>query len=276
MMLLLAALTVRAALAAAPDAYVAETETWRADREARLKSEYGWLSVAGLFWLPPGVSTFGSDPASTIVLPPSAPPHAGAFERQGDSVTVRIEPGGATALAPDSTPLTLGQLRLQLIKRGDRLGVRLRDPESPIRRDFKGLHWFPVDQRFRVAARWVAYDKPRRLPVGNVLGQVTEEVAPGYAELELGGRTVRLTPVYEDGDETQLFFIFRDPTAPRLTYGGGRFLYADPPRNGHVILDFNRAYNPPCAFNPYTTCPLPPKENRLGVEIPAGEKKYEH
>jgi uncharacterized protein len=284
-MRLLAAL-VLAGTIAAPDAlYVAETEQWRADRATRLSADYGWLSVAGLFWLEPGTHTFGSDPASAIVLP-NGPAHAGAFERRGDAVTLRVEPGVAITqegkpvatgmvLTPDAEPLALGRLRLLLIKRGDRLGVRLRDPESPIRRAFTGLRWFPVDPSYRIDARWVPYETPRKIPFTNVLGQVSEDIAPGYAELAVGGRTVRLVPIYEDGDETLLFFVFKDRTAPKATYGGGRFLYADPPKNGRVILDFNRAYNPPCAFNPYTTCALPPKENQLDVEIRAGEMKYQ-
>jgi uncharacterized protein (DUF1684 family) len=284
--MLTAVLILAATTAAASDAaYRAEVEKWRTERAARLASDYGWLSVAGLFWLEPGTETFGTDPGSAIVLP-AGPAHAGAFERRGDAVTLRVPPGveitqggkpiaSGTALAPDKEPLQLGRLRLQLIQRGDRLGIRLRDPESAIRRTFTGLRWFPVDPALRIEARWVPYDPPRKIPVANVLGQTSQETAPGYAELTIGGRTVHLVPTYEDGDETQLFFVFKDKTAPKSTYGGGRFLYADPPKDGRVVLDFNRAYNPPCAFNPYTTCPLPIRDNRLDVEIPGGEMKYD-
>lgn len=291
MSLLLALALVAAPLPLAPKpatpqaGYVAEIEKWRADREARLRAEYGWLSVAGLFWLEPGSYSFGSDPASDLVLPPSAPPHAGTLERRGDVVTVHPElavrmrldddkpVSGATTLALDGPPLMLGALQLQTIHRGDRIGLRVRDPESPMRRDFAGLRFFPIDESYRIEARWVAYNKPRTIAVANVLGQVTEEHSPGYAEIQRDGQTVRLEPIFEDGDQAQLFFIFKDKTAPSLTYGGGRFLYAAPPRAGRVVLDFNKAYNPPCAFNPHTTCPLPPKENQLSIEIRAGEMK---
>jgi uncharacterized protein (DUF1684 family) len=284
-MLTLAALVLAGTVAAPDPAYRTETEKWRADRATRLASNYGWLSVAGLFWLEPGTQTFGSDPSSAIVLP-TGPAHAGAFERRGDAVTLHLEPGVAmtqdgkpitsgTALAPDAEALALGRLRLQLIQRGDRVGVRLRDPESAIRRGFTGLRWFPIDAAYRIDARWVPYDTPRKIPFTNVLGQTSDDVSPGYAELTIGGRTVRLVPIYEDGDESALFFVFKDKTAPRSTYGGGRFLYADRPKDGRLLLDFNKAYNPPCAFNPYTTCPLPPKENQLDLEIRAGEMKYE-
>jgi uncharacterized protein (DUF1684 family) len=266
-------------------AYVAEIEKWRSDRETRLRSDYGWLSVAGLFWLEPGTHTFGRDPASEFVLPTHAPLRAGVIERRGDVVTVTPEPGvpmtidgklvlSATPLVADGPPLRMGAVQLQLIKREDRLGLRLRDPASALRRDFKGLRWFPIDESYRIQARWVPYDKPHTLPITNVLGQTTEEQSPGYAEFKRDGKTLKLVPIYEDGDTSQLFFIIKDKTAPSLTYGAGRFLYADPPKDGVVVLDFNKAYNPPCAFNPYTTCPIAPKDNQLPIEIRAGELKY--
>ncbi len=266
-------------------AYRAEVEQWRAEREARLRSEYGWLSVAGLFWLEEGKNTFGSDPDSDVVLPSPAPSTAGVFERRGDVVSVHAEPEVKIYLEghPMSDPLVmmadgasaeLGRLRFQLIRRGDRLGIRVRDPDSRTRREFKGLTWFPVDPSYRIEARFDAYDRLRAKRIENVLGYSTEELSPGYAVFDLHGETVRVHAIYEDGDTSRLFFIFKDKTAPALTYGGGRTLYADLPQDGRVILDFNKAYNPPCAFSTYTTCPLPPKENRLSVAIKAGEKKY--
>jgi uncharacterized protein (DUF1684 family) len=270
---------------AASATYRAEIERWREEREARLRAEYGWLSVAGLFWLDEGKNPFGSDPEGAVVLPPPVPAKAGVFNRSGEHVSVRAEPGvkinleghpmsDPLVMAADGAPLELDRLRLQLIRRGSRLGIRVRDPESRTRREFKGLTWFPTDPAYRIEARFYAYDPPRTRKIENVLGHSTEEASPGYALFDLRGETVRLHAIYEDGDTSRLFFIFKDKTAPTLTYGGGRTLYADLPEKERVIVDFNKAYNPPCAFSDYTTCPLPPKENRLSVEVKAGEKKY--
>jgi uncharacterized protein (DUF1684 family) len=278
-------LASKAAVPSTDSGYRAEIEKWRVEREERLTSEYGWLSVSGLYWLEPGVHSFGRDPQSDLVLPTHAPLRAGVFERRDDAVTVKPEPGipmtidgtlvsGETPLTANGTPLKMGALQLQLIKRGDRLGLRVKDPANALRREFKGLRWFPVQDSWRLVARWVPYDKPHTLPITNVLGQTTEEPSPGYAEWTQGGQTLRLVPIYEDDDRSQLFFILKDKTAPSQTYGGGRFLYADPPKDGTVVLDFNKAVNPPCAFNPYTTCPMAPKENQLPIEIRAGEMKY--
>ena len=175
--------------------------------------------------------------------------------------------------------LALGALTLQIIDRGGRLGVRLKDMKSPARAAFKGLRYFPIDPRFRVVATFVPHDKPVSINVPNVLGMVETHaqsrlrvVCARRARASESGKTqpLRLDAVLEPG-ETQLFFIFRDPTAGKTTYGAGRFLYADPPVDGKVILDFNRAYSPPCAFTPHATCPLPPANNRLPVAIEAGE-----
>jgi uncharacterized protein (DUF1684 family) len=273
--------------ASAPEAaYVQEMAQWRAEREERLRSETGWLSLIDLFWLPEGSSTFGSAPENDLVLPAGLPAHGGTFVRKGATLSVQAAPGGALHLAgkpvvgdtplsfESDDPLTLGRLTLEIIRRADRYGVRVRDPESPLRRDFKGREWFPVDARYRVTARFVADPKPQTVSIVNVLGQASDEPSPGRVEFELDGTKVTLRPMIEDGDASQWFYVFRDATAPSQTYGGGRFLYSEPAADGRVVLDFNKAYNPPCAFNPYTTCPLPPKENQLAVAIPAGERKY--
>jgi len=264
--------------------YVAEIESWRKDREQRLTSETGWLAVAGLFWLEPGKATFGSDAANDIVLPQGVPARAGTFVREGEKVTVTAAPGVAMTLADQPVaadtvvpiqgdPLRLGRLSLFVIRRGDRYGIRLRDPESALRRDFKGIPYYPIDEAQKITARFVPDEKPQTVRIANVLGLVSDEPSPGMVEFEMNGRTLRLRPIIEDGDEREWFYIFKDETAPDETYGGGRFLYSKPAESGRVVLDFNKAYNPPCAFNPYTTCPLPPKENHLPVAIRAGERK---
>jgi hypothetical protein len=163
-------------------------------------------------------------------------------------------------------------LTLFVIERGEKIGLRLRDKRSALRRDFRGCRWYPVKPEYRVQGRFMAYPKTRKLRIPSVAGTSEEEESPGEVEFGWGGRKFRLTPVL-DGES--LWFIFRDRTSGKTTYGGGRFLYADPPKDGSVTLDFNRAYNPPCAFNPYTTCPIPPPENRLSFPVEAGEMAYE-
>ena len=265
---------------------MAEIEAWRTQREARLVADGGWLTVAGLFWLKEGENRFGSANDNDIVLPASAPEHAGVFDFHGGSVRARIEAGvtatvGAKPVTvvdmhPDTSgspeTLTMGPLSMHVIERGDRYGIRLKDNESPARKAFKGLQWFPVSDAYRVTARFVPYSPPRSIPIPNVLGQVNEMPSPGYVVLTLGGEELRLDPVLEEPDAEELFVIFRDGTTGKETYGAGRFLYTEKPRDGRVVLDFNKAYSPPCAFTPYATCPLPPKQNRLSVRIEAGEK----
>jgi uncharacterized protein (DUF1684 family) len=276
---------------AAETAYEAEIRKWREAREARLKSEEGWLAVAGLFWLEQGANRFGTAAGNQIVLPEgSAPPLAGVFEHHAGKTTVRIEPGvvvttkGAAVTSKELTAdtagepdvLVLGRLTMHVIERGGRYGIRLKDKESLQRKSFAGLQWFPVKDSYRFTARFVPYDPPRSVPVPNVLGQVTEMPSPGHAVFEVGGKQVGLDAVLEEPDAKELFFIFRDLTTGKETYGAGRFLYSEMEKDGTVVLDFNKAYSPPCAYTPYATCPLPPKQNRLSVRIEAGEKHSGH
>jgi uncharacterized protein (DUF1684 family) len=281
-----------ATAAASDESYRGEIRTWREDREARLRADGGWLTVAGLFWLKDGWNTFGSGASCDIVLPEgSAPALAGAFDLAKGRTSVTLEPGvpgsigsrpvtGPTELRPDSSgspdALELGRLSLHVIERGGRLGIRLKDRESQLRRDFTCLTWFPIDERSRVLARFVPYDPPKALEVPNVLGRSENMSSPGRAEFTIDGTPLHLDGVLEEPDAAELFFIFRDQTSGNETYGAGRFLHADLPKDGELILDFNKAYNPPCAFTPYATCPLPPPQNRLPVRIEAGEKAYGH
>jgi uncharacterized protein (DUF1684 family) len=297
MLRLALALVVSLAAALSPigTRYVREVEAWQAERARRLTADGGWLTVAGLHWLQPGANRFGSDPDDAIVLPAhSAPARAGQFVLEGGRVRVEARPeAGLTLAGKPVTGLTLrsdaggaapdvlsmGALTLQIIDRGGRLGVRVKDMKSPARAAFKGLRHFPIDPRYRVVARFVPHDAPVSLNVPTVLGPVESMPSPGYVSFDLpvarrsdGGAPspLRLDAVVEPG-ETDLFFIFRDATAGKTSYGAGRFLYAYPPVDGEVILDFNRAYSPPCAFTPHATCPLPPAGNRLPIAIEAGE-----
>jgi uncharacterized protein (DUF1684 family) len=285
-----AAVIVAQSVAPAPPDYRQEVEAFRRHREQQLTSDDGWLTVAGLFWLKPGANRFGADRSNDLVLPPSAPPRAGTFWLESGRVTVEAAPGAPLthqgrlvtkqALRSDSggaepDVLALGPLTLQIIERGGRLAVRLKDKDRAERKQWKGLHWYPVNPAYRIVARFVPHERPTTITVPSIIGVAEAMPNPGSAVFEIGGHTVRLDPVVEQGD-TQLFFIFRDATSGKTTYGAGRFLHADPPKDGQVVLDFNKAYSPPCAVTPYATCPLPPAQNRLSIAIEAGEMGAGH
>jgi len=286
----LAVLAVVLGLAAdggSDEPYRATVRKWRDEREARLKADGGWLSVAGLAWLKPGENRFGTDKAAAVVLPAgSAPPIAGVFELKGTETTVRLAEGtlahmaglplaGPAVLRPDSGDVVeLGSVSLQVIERGGRFGIRLKDKNAAARREFTGCRWYEIQESYRIEAKWIAHPQRRPLKVPNILGQTESMPSPGYAEFSVGGKTVRLDGVLETPQSTQLWFILRDQTSGQGTYPAGRFLYADLPKAGQVVLDFNKAYNPPCAFTAYATCPLPPPQNWMPVKIQAGELNY--
>lgn len=273
-----------------PDpAHIAEVEKWRADRLARLTADDGWLTLTGLYWLEPGDNLFGSAPDNTIVLPdPGLPPVAGRLVLTPDGTVTAIgeppaevevngEPLAEKVLASDASGapdvVTAGRVRFHIIDRGGRLAARVKDPEAPARRAFAGIEHFPVDPTAKVTARLEPYDEPRRVAIPTVLGEDTSMLAPGRLSFELRGRELTLEPYRESPDDTSLFLIFRDTTSGDTTYGAGRFLYAEAPGpDGVTTLDFNLAYNPPCAFTPFATCPLPPPQNWLPVPVEAGEK----
>lgn len=260
-----AAVTV---FAADKTSYISSIEEWRQQREAKLKAEDGWLSLAGLFWLQEGANPVGSKAGSRVQLPKGFSESAGEFVRRGNRVTYN---GKAlkTDKSGDPDVIVIGRLRLHVIERGTKLGVRMKDPRTAARTHFRGLQWFPAKPEWRINARFVP--QPRHVTVDAQAGDKQEYESPGYIEWEAAGRTVRLTPVRE-GD--QLFFIFRDATSGKSTYAAARFIDTDLPKDGHVLIDFNKAYNPPCVFTPYATCPLPPPENRLNIPIEAGERMY--
>ncbi|HEY2019263.1 MAG TPA: DUF1684 domain-containing protein [Bryobacteraceae bacterium] len=258
---------------AAVSGYQSEIAEWRRAREAALKADGGWLSVAGLFWLHEGVNPIGKAESNTVVLPDGAP-EAGRFELHQGKVTATVD-GVTRDVAPDSKDVVrVGRLSLFVIKRGEKYGIRMKDPDSEYRRNFHGIEYYPANEKYRVTARFVS--EKRTIPILNILGQTEQSECPGYVVFRLNGQEVRLSPIIEEPGDQQLFYIFRDQTTGKETYGAGRFLYSDMPKDGQVTLDFNKAYNPPCAFTPYATCPLPPRENHLAVRIEAGEKKYGH
>jgi uncharacterized protein (DUF1684 family) len=261
---------VTAGLAVSPS-YIREVQQWRAQYEERLKSPTGWLAVAGLFWLHEGSNTVGSDPQSEVVLPKSYPAHAGTLTLAGNAATYRAD-GKELTLVAEKDPIQIGELSLALIERDHKYAIRLRDPNAETRRNFTGLKWFPIKQQYRIEARWVPYNPPHTIPIASILGYVEQQPTPGFAEFELHGKTYRLEPIVEEPGT--LFFIFKDQTSAHETYGAGRFLDTADPKDGKVILDFNEARNPPCAFTAFATCPLPPKQNVIATRIEAGELRY--
>jgi len=268
--------------------YRREIETWRQRRAGRLLRDDGWLTLAGLAWLDPGSNSFGSGPAAKIPLRgPGVPPVAGAIVLENGRT--RLDPAAGAALTADGRPaapsdlvsdengsqtvLRIGTFSFFVIRRGEKMGVRVRDTESPARRNFKGLEYFPIDPAWRVTARFEPYTPPKHIAVPTVLGFPEDDVSPGALAFEHGGKTYRLDPVFEQGSE-ELFLIFGDRTNGKETYGAGRFVYAPMPKDGKTVIDFNKAYSPPCIFTPYATCPFPPPQNRLPLEVRAGEKTY--
>jgi hypothetical protein len=274
-----------------PAAYAKEIEQYRIARLAELKSDSGYLSLMGLFWLKEGENKFGSDPANEIVLPKDKVSRlAGVFvlkngivrlEAQANSnVTLADKPVTSLELKSDEddkpTVLHLGSLSLQIIKRGDKLGVRAKDKDNPARSNFAGIESYPADLKWRVAARFEPYNPPKKMPIVNILGMESGEESPGAVAFEVEGKAYRLDAIKEKG-EPKLFMIFADNTSGKETYPAGRYLYVDPPdASGRMIIDFNKAYSPPCAFTRFATCPLPPRQNRLPLAIAAGEKYSRH
>jgi len=268
---------------------VREIEDWREGRVTRLQSETGWLSLVGLHWLEPGESRFGTSGDNEIVLPEgTTPDRAGTFILEDGRVRVRAEPGAGLTVGDepvsqrdlasdhDGSPdiLRVRDLRMYVIQRGDRIGIRVKDPNSEVRRDFLGLDYFPIDSSYRMQLPLQRYESPREISVPSVLGTSQPRLALGFVEFERDGRQWQLVPVVSDADDRELFFIFGDLTNGKETYGAGRFVYGELADDDMVALDFNKSYNPPCVFTPFATCPLPPKENRLTLRIEAGELSY--
>jgi len=262
--------------------YRQQVEQWRAQHQKELTADDGWLTVAGLDWLTEGENRVGTDPASEVPLPPnSAAKRVATISFHAGQAVLHPDPGvplmlngnlaNQTALHEDTDTLTINRLKFYLIRRGDRAGIRLKDNDCPERKQFKGLTWYPIDPSWRIRAKFTAWDTPHTIAFTNTIGQRESEESPGFVTFTRNGRAYRLEPMLDDG---KLFFVFRDRTSGKTTYGASRFLYAEPAKDGVVLLDFNQAENPPCAFTAYATCPLPAPQNRLNLAIEAGELKY--
>ena len=278
-------LALTASALAADNSYVKSVQDWRAQSEARLRKDNGWLTLAGRYPMKPGANTFGTAKDNDIVFPAGlGPAHMGTIDVAPKHVEVKLAPG--VEMTQDGIAMTdkvmgfdpenpdwvaIGRIAFHVIERDGNYVLRLADNQSEVRKHFVGRVWYPVNEGFRVPAKFVAYDPPHELEIVDVIGEVSHEKVPGYVEFTLAGKPQRLDVI---GEDEGLFFVFRDATAGKTTYPPGRFLYVEkkPAPNATFMLDLNRAYNPPCAFSAFTTCPLPPKQNVLKVGVEAGEK----
>ena len=278
--------------AADVDHYKQGIEQWHAARVDRLTAADGWLSLIGLEWLQPGANRVGSAADNDIVLT-AGPAHLGVVTLAADG-GVRIaldKDSGATVdgktvteatlvddvhAAADAAPtrVAFGSASFYVIDRDGRKGLRVKDSEAPSRKHFLGIDAFPIDPSWRIEASWVPAAPGETLEMGSVIGTIDKYPVPGKLEFTRDGKRFEILPVIEEPGDAQYFIVFADRTSGKETYGAARFLYIDPPKDGKVVLDFNKAYNPPCAFTPFATCPLAPPENRLDLRVTAGEKKY--
>lgn len=274
------------------DTYKHSIEQWREGRVERLTAPDGWLSLIALEWLKDGANRVGSAPDNDIVLP-TGPAHLGVVTLSDDGrVRIAIDPAsGATVdgkpateaplvddvhAGADAAPtrVAFGNASFYVIDRDGRKGLRVKDTEAPTRKHFLGIDAFPIDPSWRIEATWVPAQAGETLEMGTVIGTVDKYPVPGRLEFTRDGKHFEILPVIEVPGDEQYFIVFADRTSGKETYGAARFLYIDPPRDGKVVLDFNKAYNPPCAFTPFATCPLAPPENRLDLRVTAGEKNY--
>lgn len=256
-------------------AHEKEVEEWKTNRHQRLLREDGWLTLVALDWLKEGENPAPAE-SGTITLAGGK----ATLTPNGDGLTIDDKPVTAPVeLRNDADPngptiVRKGSVRFNVIKRGDRYGVRVKDANAETRQTFKGLDYYPIDPKWRVEATLEAYHPPKRIPITDVTGMTSDYIAPGALVFTVDGKEYRIDPVIEEGSD-EFFIIFKDETSRDTTYQAGRYLYAKKPgADGKVIVDFNKAYNPPCVFTPYATCPLPPPQNRLAVRVEAGEKRF--
>jgi len=254
----------------------ASLEKWRIARHAELAGPDSWLGMCGLYWLAPGINRVGSGDDCPVRLPDGAPACLGELDWQGEALIWRGLDGGLRELQTDrqgkADAVEWRSLVFFVVEREGRLAARVRDRDWAARQSFAGLEYFPEDPSWLVEADWLPLDPPVTMDVPNVTGELKSVEVAFKAVFASDGQSVELLPMSVGADE--VFFVFRDRTSGRETYGAGRFLKAKPAVDGRITLDFNRAFNPPCAFTPFATCPLPPPENWLPFAIAAGEKRW--
>jgi uncharacterized protein len=297
-----AAITVLAGLPfslAAQESFSQPDElAWRSQHATDLQKPDGWLSLIALEWLEPGDTSIGAAQENKIHLPNTAPAHVAVLNLENNAVM--LEPpkeGFPSGLQIDGLPakqqtlradqdrdkfnshVTIGAINFYVIKRADKFAIRIKDAKSPSLLEFHGLKWFELNPEYRVIAKWTPYVPAKSVSLLTLVGTEYSEPVPGFAEFTLQGKTYRLEPVLEDPNNPKLFFILRDATSTETTYPACRFLYTTFPSHGvdqpgELLLDFNHLENPPCAYTPYATCPLPPTGNRLAIALPVGEQRY--
>jgi uncharacterized protein (DUF1684 family) len=271
--------------------YEQQIQQWRNGRVQRLTAPGGWLSLIGLEWLKEGDNRVGSAADNDIVLK-AGPAHLGTVTlAKGGSMHIVLAKGSTATIdgkavieatliddahvtgEASPTLVSFGAANFYVIDRDGRKALRVKDSDAVTRKNFLGIDYFPIDPSWHIVATWVPFDPPHKLEIGSVIGTIDKVDVPGKAVFQHDGHTYELLP-YQEEPGGDLFFVIADRTSGKETYGAARFLYAALPKDGKVILDFNEAYNPPCSFTPFATCPLAPPENRLDLRITAGEKKY--
>jgi len=277
--------------------YVNTLQQWRLQHAASLSTQDGWLTVVGLEWLKPGDNTFGTAADNSVHLPAAGSAHLGIIHVGQSDLQLLAPANGFPADfqvdghaarnqeivvdGPNPTQFTFGTLTFFVIRRGDQTALRIKDSRARARLDFRGLHWYAPDPGYKIEAEWIPYDEPKRVGIQNVVGIVTPGLVPGVARFKIHDQTISLEPTVQSLSAKSLLFVIRDATSGKTTYAASRFLHAELPdhgllKPGKILLDFNRLENPPCAFTPYATCPLPPDSNKLKVSLEVGELNYAH
>lgn len=272
--------------------FLADNAVWREERKQGLLEPDGWTSLVGLHWLELKAHYLGSGPASGIRLA-VGPAKLGMVKQEDGRVFFTPESGLALTLndkplegrvefvsdrgeTPGVIGFDDGKGKLSLIQRGDRFGLRVKHADAPSRLHFTGLDYWPADPDWKIQGKFVPHPPGKTMPIVDIIGTTSDAPNPGAVEFQRDGKTYRIEALGEPGDG-ELFLVLADRTSGHGSYPAGRFLYAPwPDAKGNVVLDFNRAYSPPCAFTSFATCPLPPPENRLDLAITAGEKTYAH
>jgi uncharacterized protein (DUF1684 family) len=273
-------------------AHKKEIEEWRQKRDARLRGDQGWLTLCGLFWLKEGENKIGTDSSNAVVVPSGkAPANAGSLWLESGVVRleapknseIKVKDSVVTSMTLmsdqdpkfDPTILSLRSLTFQIIYRSGQIGVRVKDRQNPQLLNFKGMEYFPIDPKWRFDAKFEPYNPPKILTIATMIGTTENDSCPGAVVFNVEGKEMRLDAVIETGSENQLWIMFSDETSGKETYGMGRQVYADlPDKDNHVVIDFNKAYNWPCVFTEFATCPIPPRQNHLPIRVESGEKMY--
>jgi uncharacterized protein (DUF1684 family) len=298
LVLLLALAEAKDIRAAADDpSWTKQLQTWRTDHAASLSAPEGWLSLVGLEWLKPAENSFGTSADSRIRLHARGNVQFGVIDVEQSGLQLKAPKAGFPAGllvdghpareqaivvdGPNPTKFTDGTLAFFVIRRGDTVALRIKDSQAPTRVEFHGLHWYAPNPSYRIEAEWIPFPEPKHVVVENVIGTRSYGLVLGVAKFTLDGQEIRLESVVQDEKAKALLFVIRDATSGKTTYAASRFLYTGLPDHGlrepgKILLDFNRLENPPCAYTPYATCPLPLESNRLKVALAAGELKYSH